>query len=318
MLSSQRQKIMKKFYYFSKSKLKFVEIRNFYKKFLFLILFFAILVSFFVFGSFLVFNEFINPDSEIKALKRNNKLLKEKFENLLDKYENFSVTLETLRSKSQDLRLKTNLDKFDEEGSIGTGGNVFEPINSYNSSEISDYVKDVENFVNKISIKINLEKQNYSEIETALKENEKLYNVIPAIRPCEGTLLEDFGMRFHPILKIRRMHNGVDILTDIGTNVYAPGSGIVDFVGWRGGYGLTLEINHGFGYRTIYAHLEKVIVKEGQKISRGDFVALSGNSGRLTTGPHLHYEVHHFGVALDPINFIFDDVKIFDIVKKNN
>lgn len=112
------------------------------------------------------------------------------------------------------------------------------------------------------------------------------------------------------------MHNGVDIITDTGTKVYAPGAGVVSYAGWRGGYGLTLEIEHGFGYKTIYAHLESIKVKQGQHLQRGDFIALSGNSGKLSTGPHLHYEVRNNGVALDPRNFIYDDVNIFEVVKK--
>jgi murein DD-endopeptidase MepM/ murein hydrolase activator NlpD len=307
---------MKKFYYFSKSKLKFVEIRNFYKKFVFLVFFFAILVSFFVFGTFLVFNEFINPDSEVKALKRNNQLYKEKLETVLEKFQNFSSSLEDLHDKSKDLRLKSNLEVKNNETDIGLGGNLFEPIETYSSNEINEFLKKTDNFVNKISLKIKLEKENYNEIENTFRLNDKLYDVIPAIRPCEGTIADDFGMRFHPILKIFRMHNGVDILTDTGTKVYAPGAGIVDFIGWRGGYGLTLEIDHGFGYRTMYCHLESTMVKVGQKLIRGNLIALSGNSGRLSTGPHLHYEVHNYGVALDPLNFIFDDVKIFEVVKK--
>lgn len=307
---------MKKFYYFSKSKLKFVEIRNFYKKFVFLVAFFAVLASFFVFGSFLVFNEFINPDSEVKALKNNNKLLKEKFEKLVEKYQQLDQTVTQLNEQSKDLRLKANLEPKPNEINFGIGGSVFEPIESFSAGKISSFLKDVNSYVDQVSLKVKLEKNNYSEITYTLKQNESLYDVIPAIRPCEGTISDDFGMRFHPILKFSRMHNGIDIITDVGTKVYAPGGGVVESVGWKGGYGLTVEISHGFGYRTLYAHLENTKVKLGQKISRGELIAYSGNSGRLSSGPHLHYEVHHNGVTLDPINFIYDDVKIFEVAKK--
>jgi murein DD-endopeptidase MepM/ murein hydrolase activator NlpD len=307
---------MKKFYYFSKSKLKFVEIRNFYKKFVFLLAFFAVLTSFFVFGTFLVFNEFINPDSEVKSLKNNNKLLKEKFEILLDKYEKLDLSVNQLNEKSRDLRLKANLEPKQTEINFGVGGSLFEPLESFSTKEISNYLKDVDSFVDKVSLKVKLEKNNYSEIASTLKQNELLFDALPAIRPCEGRIADDFGMRMHPILKFVRMHNGLDIITDVGTKVYAPGSGTIISVEWKGGYGLTMEISHGFGYKTLYAHLESVKVKVGQKIKRGDLIALSGNSGRLSSGPHLHYEVHHNGVTLDPINFMFDDVQLFEIVKK--
>lgn len=308
---------MKKFYYFSKSKLKFVEIRNFYKKFVFLVLFFSVIVSFFVFGTFVVFNEFINPDSEVKMLKKTNAKLRDQFDQLLEKYKKLDERITSLSDQSHDLRLKADLDPIPKDDNLyGTGGNVFEPLKAASIGSLDNVLNELNSYVNKISLKVKLEANNYEEIEKTLKDNEQLYDGIPAIRPSEGTLESDFGMRMHPILKIVRMHNGVDIITDTGTKVYAPGSGVVNFVGWRGGYGLTVEIDHGFGYRTTYAHLEKANVREGQKVSRGDIIAFTGNSGRLSTGPHLHYEVRHDGIPLDPRNFIFDDVSIFEIVKK--
>ncbi|MCK5456006.1 MAG: M23 family metallopeptidase [Melioribacteraceae bacterium] len=165
-------------------------------------------------------------------------------------------------------------------------------------------------------MKIEFEKNNYNEIETAFNENQKLYDAIPAIKPSEGNYGDRFGVRFHPILKIRRMHNGVDMLSNIGTPVYAPGAGKVEFVGRKGGFGKTIIVNHGFGYKTLYGHLSKYKVKRGQRIERGDLIALTGSSGKLSTGPHLHYEVRHNGIALNPRNFIFDDVNIFDLAKK--
>ncbi|MFZ5947970.1 MAG: M23 family metallopeptidase [Stygiobacter sp.] len=305
---------MKKFYYFSKSKLQFVEIRNFYKKFVFLVGFFSILVSFLILGTFTVFNEFLHPDNEIKSLKNNNKLLRSKLETIIKRYEELTQTVANLNEKSKDLRLKANLETNNDKELFGVGGNVFEPVTSLSRNEITSYVNEIDKFVESVSLKVKLTKNNYEEISNTFKQNELLYESIPAIRPSEGTIADDFGMRMHPILKILRMHNGIDIITDIGTKVFAPGGGTVTDIGWKSGYGLTLEIDHGFGYKTLYAHLDKTIVKVGQKIKRGDLIAYSGNSGRLTSGPHLHYEVHHNGVALDPINFIYDDVSLFEIL----
>ncbi|MCK5087398.1 MAG: M23 family metallopeptidase [Melioribacteraceae bacterium] len=109
------------------------------------------------------------------------------------------------------------------------------------------------------------------------------------------------------------MHNGVDVLSKTGTEVFAPGNGRVTFLGRKGGFGKTIEIDHGFGYKTLYGHLSRYKVKKGQRVKRGDLIALTGGSGSLSTGPHLHYEVRHNGIALNPKNFIFDDVKIFEI-----
>lgn len=264
-----------------------------------------------------MFNEFINPDSEVKVLKKNNAILKEKFDQLIEKYKKLDERITALSDQSHDLRLKADLEPVQKDDQLyGTGGNVFEPIKTSSIGSLDNYLTDLNSYVNKVSLKVKLETNNYDEIENTFKQNEKLYDDIPAIRPCEGTIENDFGMRMHPILKIMRMHDGIDIIADLGTKVYAPGAGVVDFVGWRGGYGLSVEIDHGFGYKTVYAHLSRPNVKQGQKVTRGDIIAFTGNSGRLSTGPHLHYEVRHDGIPLDPRNFIYDDVSIFEIVKK--
>ena len=147
--------------------------------------------------------------------------------------------------------------------------------------------------------------------------NSALYDALPAIKPCTGYYGNKFGMRMHPILKIRRMHTGQDIVTNTGTKVYATGGGKVDFVGRRGSLGITVEIDHGFGYRTVYGHLSKIKVTKGQVVKRGDLIALSGSTGRLSTGPHLHYEVRHNGIAKNPRDFIFDEVDLFEIVSQD-
>lgn len=307
---------MKKFYYFSKTKLKFVEIKNFYRKFLFLVIFFSFLISFFLFGSFLVYNEFVNPDWEVKSLQRKNLQWKEQFQSLLEKYRSLNMQIDTLLKSSNELRLVTNLEPINSEDSLaGTGGNIFGNFEPGTPSDVKELLNEISSYVIDLSAKVALEKESYNEIKEALKSNEKLYEAIPAIKPVDGIFGDQFGMRIHPILKIRRMHDGQDIIVDIGTKIYAPGAGKVSFVGRRGGTGLTIEIDHGFGYTTIYGHLSKALVRQGQRVVRGDMIALSGNSGSLTTGPHLHYEVRHNGIPLDPRNFMYDDVNLFDFVK---
>jgi murein DD-endopeptidase MepM/ murein hydrolase activator NlpD len=166
--------------------------------------------------------------------------------------------------------------------------------------------------VEEIKKKIDFEKHEFSVIGAKLQENNNLFEAIPAIRPCSGEFAtHGFGMRNHPILRIIRMHEGLDIITNTGTSVYATGRGVVDFVGSRGGYGITVEINHGFGYRTVYAHLSRTLIREGQVIRRGQIVALSGNTG-LSSGPHLHYEVHHNGIKKNPEDFFFDNTGFFE------
>jgi murein DD-endopeptidase MepM/ murein hydrolase activator NlpD len=307
---------MKQFYFFSKNKLKFVEIRNFYRKYVFLVIFSATLISFLIFGTFFLINEIINPDAKLKDLKTENRALAEKLSQALNKFEEFDGELEKLRKENNYLRLSVNLDPIDSaDFEIGTGGSVFDDIPVSNSEDIANVVNALNSKISRVTSELTFEKNNFSEIKSTFERNKLLYDAIPAIKPAVGPFGDRFGMRRHPILKIRRMHTGVDILVNTGTDVYATGKGKVVYAGRRGGYGRIVEIDHGFGYKTIYAHLRKILVRRGQKVNRGDKIALSGNSGKLSTGPHLHYEVRHNGIPLNPRNFIFDDVNIFDIVK---
>lgn len=304
----------KNFYYFSKSKLKFVEIRNFYRKFVFLIFFSAFILSFFIFGTYFVISEYLNPDSEVKSLQIEKQQLISKLNDFANRFKELDHQLNELTKTNNDLRLVANLEPLsEEERNIGLGGYIFEEINITSSEDVNQLVSTLNSYVNDLKVKINLERSNYEEIENTFNYNSKLFDAIPAIKPSDGRYGDKFGLRFHPILKIRRMHNGIDIITNRGTEVYASGGGRVEFVGRKGGLGNTIIINHGFGYKTFYGHLSGFKVKEGIKVSRGDLIALTGSSGQLATGPHLHYEVYHNGIALDPRNFIYDDVKIFEI-----
>ena len=123
-----------------------------------------------------------------------------------------------------------------------------------------------------------------------------------------------YGWRVDPVYHIRRFHEGMDFSAPIGTDIFATGNGVVTFVGWKQGYGNTVDINHDFGYTTRYAHCSKLKVKVGQKVKRGDVIALVGNTGK-SMGPLLLYEVHYQGKAIDPRNFYFYDLSPEDYDK---
>ncbi len=120
------------------------------------------------------------------------------------------------------------------------------------------------------------------------------------IKPAEGRISSEFGMREHPILGITRHHNGIDFACGVGTPIKAVLAGVVRRTGRSGGYGRLVEIAHSAAnLKSRYAHLSKIVVKEGQKVNRGDVIGFSGQSG-LATGPHLHFELFRNGVAIDP------------------
>ncbi len=152
----------------------------------------------------------------------------------------------------------------------------------------------------------------YDELFVMAHNKSDMLAHIPAIIPLKMTELKyvssNFGHRPDPIYKVTKFHNGMDFTAPLGTEVYASGDGVVSDVErneW--GYGNMVTIDHGFGYKTRYAHLQKYAVRKGQKVKRGQLVGFVGKTGK-TTGVHLHYEVLKNGQPVNPINFLFNDL----------
>ena len=147
-------------------------------------------------------------------------------------------------------------------------------------------------------------------LELAQTQEERL-QCIPAIQPIANKDLKQtasgYGMRIDPIYRTPRFHAGMDFNARVGTDIYATGNGSVEFSGWRQGYGNTVIINHGFGYKTLYAHMHNIKIREGQKVSRGEVIGTVGNTGK-STGPHLHYEVLVRGIHDNPAKYYFMDL----------
>ena len=135
---------------------------------------------------------------------------------------------------------------------------------------------------------------------------------IPAIQPMSNKdlkrLASGFGWRIHPVYKNEMFHSGIDFTAPTGTEIYATGNGVVERVEINGhGYGNNVIINHGFGYETLYGHMSRIKVYQGQKISRGELIGYVGSTG-TSSGPHLHYEVIKNGEKVNPVNFFFNDL----------
>lgn len=152
-------------------------------------------------------------------------------------------------------------------------------------------------------------------VEIARQKREQLA-FIPSIRPIPSEVLSGFGTRKHPVFKEDRVHAGMDFKADLGSKVYATADGLVQFAGnvSSNGRGISVHIDHLNGYVTRYAHLQRVAVRAGQRVKRGDVIGYSGNSG-LTKGPHLYYEVLKGGQPLDPIDFFFNDLTPTELIE---
>lgn len=156
-----------------------------------------------------------------------------------------------------------------------------------------------------------VQSQSLDEVLESAKDKEDMFRHIPAMQPITNKelnrLASGYGMRLHPILKIGRMHWGMDFSAPTGTPIYATGDATVSQAGTMGGYGNVVVLNHGYGYETLYAHMNRIKTKAGAKVKRGDIIGYVGNTG-LSSGPHLHYEIHKNGDKLDPISFFNMDV----------
>jgi murein DD-endopeptidase MepM/ murein hydrolase activator NlpD len=144
-----------------------------------------------------------------------------------------------------------------------------------------------------------------SEVEKALARRDEVWAATPSIAPAMGLMTDGFGGRLDPVTRRHAIHRGLDISARRGTPVIAPADGVVVFTGLSGGLGKTIRIAHGLGYTTVYGHLDTIEVEPGEEVRRGAKIGTLGNSGR-STGPHLHYEVHVDGEAVNPLYYILD------------
>jgi murein DD-endopeptidase MepM/ murein hydrolase activator NlpD len=182
--------------------------------------------------------------------------------------------------------------------------------------------------VDKLRRKLYIESKSQDDVVRMAENKEKLFAAIPAIQPIANkqliALASGFGYRIHPIYKVKKMHSGIDFAAEIGTPIYATADGVVIKADVKfSGYGKMVEIDHGFGYHSRYAHMHDFTVRSGQNIKRGDLIGYVGNTG-LSTAPHLHYEVLINGAHVDPVHYFFNDLtpaeyeKILELASTEN
>ncbi len=184
---------------------------------------------------------------------------------------------------------------------MGTGG--FPEKMPFHDQTVSSNVLKLKNETEKLKNILAFENKETDRAIRKLREKERLLMATPSIWPTYGRVTATFGWRRHPILKRREFHKGLDIANFRGTPIYATAYGRVTFTGVRNGYGYTVEIDHGYGFSTRYAHLKKILVRKGEYVKRGQLIGLMGATG-LATGPHLHYEVRILGKAVNPIRYL--------------
>lgn len=271
-----------------------------------------------------IFSFWFKSPNETK-LELENQFLSTTIEKQSKKLQFIGEVLEDIKSKDNSIyRVIFNAQPFPEDIALmGTGGSKeFEELKGHVLSE-----KLIENAkkIKEIEKRLYAQSISFDELKKLATEKEKMLGAIPAIQPLTNKDLKriasGFGIRIDPHYHTQRMHAGLDFTASTGTNVMATGNGVVELIEQKvWGYGNSIVINHGYGYKTRYAHLNNFNVKQGQKVTRGQIIGYVGSTGK-STAPHLHYEVVKNGQKVDPVHFFHTDLSPADfekIIKMSN
>ncbi|WP_417592457.1 M23 family metallopeptidase [Owenweeksia hongkongensis] len=260
---------------------------------------------------YLVADNFINSPKE-KRLHREVENMKIQYDILNGKMNQAVAVLEGLQKRDDDIYRVI----FEAEPIPNTirkagfgGANRYKKLEGFDNSEL---IKETAQRMDQITKEIYVQSRSFDEIVDMAEDKTKLLAAIPAIQPVANKDLKrmasGFGLRVDPFTKARKMHNGMDFSAQIGTPVYATGDGKVIRADNRAsGFGNHIRIDHGYGYTTVYAHLNEYNVRKGQKVKRGEIIGFVGNTGR-SRGPHLHYEVWLNDDKLNPVNFYYGEL----------
>ncbi|WP_298782079.1 M23 family metallopeptidase [uncultured Polaribacter sp.] len=260
---------------------------------------------------FIGLSQFIMSPTE-RAQKREIENLKFHYELLNKRLEESSSILNQLQERDNNIYrsyFEANPITL-EQRKAGFGGvNRYKNLEGFDNSQL---IKKITKEVDILSKQMVVQSKSLDEIVALAKEKEVMLASIPAIVPIKKDdyyVASGYKMRMHPILKINKFHKGMDFTAATGTPIYASGNGKVDRAERSTTFGKVVYIEHGYGYKTIYAHMSKIKVQKGDVVKRGDLIGFVGNTG-LSVSPHLHYEVHKNGVALNPLNFYYGNLSL--------
>ena len=256
---------------------------------------------------------FVKQGQQVRArsLQRENVLLAAEVDEMRAQMEELNRSLETLAEKDEKYRVIAGLPEVPQDvrmagigGPEGAKSTALATVNPAVGGKVDAATQDLNTLLRRAS----LLRTSMDEATAALNRNRERLASLPSIAPSNGHLTSLFSnSRHHPVLRITRPHKGIDIAARTGEPILAPAAGVVRFSGNKAnGYGNMVEVDHGYGHVTRYAHASRLMVRAGARVKRGDVIALVGSTG-LTSGPHLHYEVEVNGRQVDPLNFIIGD-----------
>ncbi|UII20431.1 M23 family metallopeptidase [Fulvivirga ligni] len=271
-------------------------------------------------GLLMLFNSYFESPKEL-VLKNEVAEMEFYYQNLNDKVEELDQVLTALEKRDDEVyRIVLGSEPIDQSiRNAGIGGvDRYIDIKNKNLVHGKDIVELSED-IDKLRRKVYIQSKSYDELKELADNKAKMIAAIPAIQPISNKklirLASGFGYRTHPVYKVKKLHTGIDFSAPIGTPIYATADGVVSSTQISfGGYGKHIEIDHGFGYKTHYAHMHEFVVEEGQKVKRGQMIGYVGNTG-VSTAPHLHYEVIKGDKKINPIHYFFNDLNASEYEK---
>ena len=258
----------------------------------------------------LVLNFFGSPTERMQS--REIEYLKLQYDIINDKIDNLDLLMSEMQDRDDNIyRMIFEADPIPSSvRKAGYGGsNRYVALDGYVNS---DMVVNTAKRIDVLSSQIYVQSKSFDEIYEMAKNKSEMLSCIPAIMPVKGTdiyrISSHYGQRTDPFYKVTKFHGGIDFSGPVGLGIYATGDGVVVKVEKnKSGYGNNVVIDHGYGYKTRYAHLHTIKVKKGEKVKRGQEIGLLGNTGK-STAPHLHYEVIKNNKTVNPINFFYNDL----------
>ena len=251
------------------------------------------------------------PTPSVEELRDENLKLQARYQDLSRKVDGALEVLNAIEQRDDNLyRVLLESEPVSEHirQSGYSGTNRYSELMDMSNSSL---VVSIAQRVDLLEKKLYVQTKSFNDVVDMYRDNAKRIDCIPSIQPVSNKDLKrtasGYGYRIDPIYHVRKFHAGMDFTCPTGTPVYATGNGRVVSAKWRTGFGNCIEINHGYGYVTLYAHLSRINVKVGQTVSRGEVIGKAGSTGK-STGPHVHYEVLLNGKNLNPINYYFMDL----------
>ncbi len=298
----------KTFYYFNPNTLSFekekLTLKDIIKR---LLWFFATALSFSVIVLWISFYLIDSPKE--KMLQRENNELKAELKKINKKMDVFEFVMNDLQERDDNVYrsiFETDPLPLEQRNPTMLGSTKYDRLSHDEAYELLNELKVK---MDKLTVQMASQSRSYDTISLLATKKAEMLASIPAIRPLKNmySISSGFGRRYHPILKTLRPHTGIDITAPRGTPVYATADGYISGETGGSGYGIVVIINHGYSYKSVYAHLSKKAVKAGQKVKRGQIIGYVGNTG-LSLGPHLHYEIIKNGSYVNPVHYFFNDI----------